>query len=237
MAARIYALAKELNIDSKDLVDLVKKVGITGKGSALASLSDEEAQRVREHLSADASTKPDSVASAAGESVAPAAVRESVAVERKPRAIKIGRSSGPVAKGAAKSKSEGPRPVRAPVPLPPVESVAASGPTEAAQTPDVKLPASSRLGVGGLIGRKSGKAGSADDSIAPIRQATPTYSDSSSRVRSLDRNAGGDSTKRSEGSIPKRREPRINVKMASLPDTPKPAAPWRARVRKHKSQT
>ena len=40
--ARIYALAKELNIDSKDLVDLVKKVGITGKGSALASLTDEE---------------------------------------------------------------------------------------------------------------------------------------------------------------------------------------------------
>ncbi len=44
MAARIYALAKELNIDSKDLVDLVKKVGITGKGSALASLTDDEAQ-------------------------------------------------------------------------------------------------------------------------------------------------------------------------------------------------
>ena len=51
MPARIYALAKELNIDSKDLVDLVKKVGITGKGSALASLSDEEAQKVRDHLS------------------------------------------------------------------------------------------------------------------------------------------------------------------------------------------
>ena len=51
MPARIYALAKELNIDSKDLVDLVKKVGITGKGSALASLTDEEAQKVRDHLS------------------------------------------------------------------------------------------------------------------------------------------------------------------------------------------
>ena len=50
MPARIYALAKELNVDSKELVDLVKKVGITGKGSALASLSDEEAQKVRDHL-------------------------------------------------------------------------------------------------------------------------------------------------------------------------------------------
>jgi len=48
---RIYALAKELDIDSKDLVDLVKKAGITGKGSALASLTDDEAVQVRESLS------------------------------------------------------------------------------------------------------------------------------------------------------------------------------------------
>ena len=45
MAVRIYNLAKDLKVDSKDLVDLCKKAGIAGKGSALASLSDEEAQR------------------------------------------------------------------------------------------------------------------------------------------------------------------------------------------------
>ena len=42
MPIRIYALAKELKIDNKKLVDICTKAGITGKGSALASLTDEE---------------------------------------------------------------------------------------------------------------------------------------------------------------------------------------------------
>jgi translation initiation factor IF-2 len=44
---RIYALAKELKIDNKKLVDICTKAGITGKGSALASLSDEETARLK----------------------------------------------------------------------------------------------------------------------------------------------------------------------------------------------
>ncbi len=51
MAVRIYSLAKELKLDSKDLVDLCAKAGITGKGSALASLTDEEVDRVRSFVS------------------------------------------------------------------------------------------------------------------------------------------------------------------------------------------
>jgi translation initiation factor IF-2 len=47
---RIYALAKELKVDSKELVDLCAKAGITGKGSALASLTDEETDRVKAFL-------------------------------------------------------------------------------------------------------------------------------------------------------------------------------------------
>ena len=39
MAVRIYSLAKELKVDSKELVDLCTQIGIGGKGSALASLS------------------------------------------------------------------------------------------------------------------------------------------------------------------------------------------------------
>ena len=39
MPIRIYALAKELKLDSKALVDVVSKAGVTGKGSALASLT------------------------------------------------------------------------------------------------------------------------------------------------------------------------------------------------------
>ena len=50
MPIRIYALAKELKIDSKELVDVCAKAGITGKGSALASLADEEIDRVKAFL-------------------------------------------------------------------------------------------------------------------------------------------------------------------------------------------
>ena len=145
MPARIYALAKELNIDSKDLVDLVKKVGITGKGSALASLSDEEAQRVRDHLAgAGADSKPQA-ATAVADKAAPAAVREAVVPERKPKSIQIGRSSGPISRAGTKTggKPKGDAPLRAPVSLPPVEETAA--PAEpAAQAPEVKLPGKTR---------------------------------------------------------------------------------------------
>ena len=50
MPVRIYALAQQLKIDSKELVDICTKVGVTGKGSALASLTDEELKRVKEYL-------------------------------------------------------------------------------------------------------------------------------------------------------------------------------------------
>ncbi len=50
MPIRIYALAKELKIDSKALVDVCTKAGVTGKGSALASLSDDEASKVKSYL-------------------------------------------------------------------------------------------------------------------------------------------------------------------------------------------
>ena len=50
MAVRIYTLAKQLKLDSKTLVDICNQAGITGKGSALASLSDEEVGKIKEHL-------------------------------------------------------------------------------------------------------------------------------------------------------------------------------------------
>ncbi|MEX2093119.1 MAG: translation initiation factor IF-2 N-terminal domain-containing protein, partial [Pirellulales bacterium] len=50
MAVRIYALAKELKLDSKELVDVCTNAGLPGKGSALASLTDEEAERIRQFV-------------------------------------------------------------------------------------------------------------------------------------------------------------------------------------------
>lgn len=50
MPIRIYALAKELKLDSKDLVEICNKAGITGKGSALASLEDAEVDKLKTYL-------------------------------------------------------------------------------------------------------------------------------------------------------------------------------------------
>ena len=47
---RIYALAKELGKDSKELVEVCRKAGISGKGSALASLTDDEVVKVKAFL-------------------------------------------------------------------------------------------------------------------------------------------------------------------------------------------
>ena len=51
MPVRIYALAKELKMDSKELVDACTRAGVTGKGSALASLTDDEVVRVKSFIS------------------------------------------------------------------------------------------------------------------------------------------------------------------------------------------
>ncbi len=53
MPIRIYALAKELQVDSKELIEVCKKAGVTGKGSALASLSDDEVQKLKAFLTGD----------------------------------------------------------------------------------------------------------------------------------------------------------------------------------------
>ena len=50
LAVRMYTLAKELRLDSKDLVDICTKAGVPGKGSALASLSDEEVEKVKSYI-------------------------------------------------------------------------------------------------------------------------------------------------------------------------------------------
>ena len=50
MPVRIYALAKELQMDSKALVEVCNKAGVSGKGSALASLTDDELAKVKAYL-------------------------------------------------------------------------------------------------------------------------------------------------------------------------------------------
>lgn len=68
MPIRIYALAKELKVDSKELVELCAKAGIANKGSALASLNDEETERVRAYLNKGSSSSSSDRPAASGDS-------------------------------------------------------------------------------------------------------------------------------------------------------------------------
>jgi len=57
LAVRIYSLAKELKVDSKELVDICTKAGVPGKGSALASLTEEEVEKVQQFLKGGGTAK------------------------------------------------------------------------------------------------------------------------------------------------------------------------------------
>lgn len=50
MSIRIYALAKQLKLEAKLLLEVCAQIGITDKGSALASLTDEEVAKLKAHL-------------------------------------------------------------------------------------------------------------------------------------------------------------------------------------------
>jgi translation initiation factor IF-2 len=74
---RIYALAKQLKLDSKVLVDICTKAGVTGKGSALASLTDEEMATVTAFINAGKAGRQAAPAASAGatETAAPSVFR------------------------------------------------------------------------------------------------------------------------------------------------------------------
>ncbi len=74
MKIRIFALAKELDIDSKDLIQACTEVGLTVKSSPLASITPEERDMVLAHLK---SKKP-------GGTAKPGKASEPVAIPREP---------------------------------------------------------------------------------------------------------------------------------------------------------
>ena len=62
LSIRIYALSKQLNVDSKEILEAIKQLGIEGKGSSLAGLTDEEVDLVKNKLNVhkQSRTKPPS---------------------------------------------------------------------------------------------------------------------------------------------------------------------------------
>jgi translation initiation factor IF-2 len=147
-------LAKELNVDSKQLVTICNKAGVTGKGSALASLDDEEVGRIKSYLAAGKGVR--SAPLAAGRSttsetqltgnlkredyIAPAgggkAQKPKVIVTPKKRPAAA--PEPPVAPAAPAASSAAPTAPPAPVPppsTPPAESPGAHHPAAAPSKP------------------------------------------------------------------------------------------------------
>lgn len=58
MKIRIFTLAKDLNIDNKDLIQACSEIGLSVKSSPLASISEEERDRVVAHLKSRKSNAP-----------------------------------------------------------------------------------------------------------------------------------------------------------------------------------
>lgn len=78
MKTRLFALAKELGLDSKELIQICNDVGVEVKNS-LATLTDEQADQIRSHV------KSQSKGSKLAGAEPPAPTRQSVVPERERR--------------------------------------------------------------------------------------------------------------------------------------------------------
>ena len=210
MPKRIYALAKELAMDSKDLVDLCTKIGIQNKGSALASLEDDEVERITKYIKAGDAPRP------TGGGAAPIASGPASSAPIPPVAGPLPpRRTGPIPDLSSRSTSK-PPPIgtRSPDPEPPPVAPAQIVAETAPDPVEVAKPQPQES-----VKPEPPKRLSRDD-FAPINVGT-------GRVRVLD--ARRSEVKKAEGledrkkNAPQRREPIINL--ARLPKGTAPPIP------------
>ncbi len=123
MAVRIYTLAKELKIDSKELVELCTRAGIQDKGSALASMSDEEVAKLKEFIAAK--SRP----------AAPAPARPAAAPVRPAAPTTLKREDYIAPAGVARGKPPEPPPAAEAKPAAPVKPAAGAPPQAPASPP------------------------------------------------------------------------------------------------------
>ena len=224
MAVRIYSLAKDLGLDSKELVDLCARIGIQGKGSALASLEDEEILRIKRHLeekSAPPAAPPTQAAKPAREPVTDTPIRDlNTRVGGAKRDLASGRPkaiiSPKVVQDQVAAPVEGTEPAQAEeqAPVPAVDSGSLeSSVSEAPSVPDSDLKEFPKV-----------SDDSADDKSAPERSGSEGLSRrdfyspaaTSGRVRVLGGARPGENKPASDN--PKRtRDPVLNIKLAGIP--------------------
>lgn len=209
MPKRIYALAKELQIDSKELVDICTRIGILNKGSALASLEDDEVARISKYISGGPAAAPEKPAAPIGPIRAPIVERSA------PAEIVI--PSTPSANTTQAQPAPTPAPVVAPEPK-------VVKPAAATAAPVAEPVAPARPPV--TVGRATSTPQRMDEPQRPTRDDFASQSTSGSRVRSLDaRRTNSSTAPKADGTTAEkrpqqRREPVINL--AKLPKGSQP---------------
>ncbi|MGE0757635.1 MAG: translation initiation factor IF-2 [Pirellulaceae bacterium] len=238
MATRIYQLAKELKVDSKDLVEICTKAGITGKGSALASLEDAEVEKVKTFLSSLVAKKaavpdplrpiPPASLTAPPPPVAPTPPPAPVPPAPQappPPAAPVAAPKAPAAV-APPPPPEAPPPSPAPVaPAAPIPSV----PTPAMSAPPAPSPATLSSATLSPATPSPSVASPASDESSTYTRGDYISPGSSGKIRVISSRGktGGGEAKRADGegdaSRPKkRREPVINL--ARIPEAKQPVA-------------
>jgi translation initiation factor IF-2 len=246
VAVRIYTLAKELKLDSKELVEICSRAGIQDKGSALASMTDEEVARLKEFMAGKAAKPPERPAAGGATLVRPASpVRpavvgkppviaaknpsatatkpvQSTPPEPKPAVVMrplAGPLSGPL---GANRTSDGPGVRRSePAPQRPIEAVAPAQPVPQAPIAPLPPPPPPPSPSPAPLSRTSGPL-RREDYIAPggvaARAKPPELGGKTTepRPRPAGLRPGGD------GSKPL---PRPAFKLAPLPAAGRPTAP------------
>lgn len=249
MPIRIYAFAKELGFDNKQLLDVCDKVNIKGKGSALASLDDDEVATIKSFLAdgggaATAELEPEAMAPMRPEPArdrkivdlpdkVPAKESEVVAepelVEEPAEAVE----PEPVVEAVEpESVVEAVEPEPEVVAEAPVEEAVAETETaepEPEPVAEVEAPEeqtaeskkkSAKSMVGSLLDRM--RKNKPNGSVRPLTPVRPDSSRKTSAVRNLDQRG---KAKPAEGETKKkevRKKTGLNVKLAAMPEVQQP---------------
>ncbi len=203
MPIRIYALAKELNVDSKELVNTCAKAGVTGKGSALASLDDAELAKVKAYIAGQQEkAAPAPPAADKGAPIRPTEDARAGMGRPRPKKPKI----IPTTEPPRPTETTQPAP---PQPVPPVEPA----PVEAPPAPVAESPAET------VTASEPEKKGyTRDDYIAPVGPGKVKVIGSKSPESKKDAADGG----ASDVPKPKKRRKPI-IRLANMPETKQPA--------------
>ena len=210
MPVRIYAFAKELGLDNKQLLDICEKANIKGKGSALASLEDDEVAIIKEYMAGSAPV-------AESESEEPAPMRPPV--NRTPnRKITEIKTPPPVTEPDSTPDNEA------------SDNEASDNEASEKEAPAPPPKKKVKTNIGGLLSKlrrnKSEPKPAAEPPAEKVMEPlTPRRPDVTARrtpvVRDLDQRSSKKTNDGEKKETP-RRKSGLNVKIAAMPDVKQP---------------